>query len=491
MSRLIIKGLTKNINEKKILLLFSNYGIITDLKIFKNKNGTIKNYFFIGFLEKSAAKKAIQEKNGAFICNQKILIEEALPKSNIHKLFMSEKKYSFKSIENVSQTGLLFVRNLPSLCKVNELDSLFSKFGHLEFIKMPFKRIKTTFSAYAFIKFSLPECAINAAVILDGKIFQGKILHIISGYKFFTKIYRNKEKSNFDLFKRIKFNLQYKTLFNHKSWFLLFIPETAIFKCLFSKFGTATNLISNYNHLKINKGKQIISEGRLQIEAFLILKKEGLNIISFDPSQVSYRSNKIILIKNFSIYSKKDLDFFFVNIGKIKKCVVLRFTNLVIIEFEKKKTAHLAFKIVQKFEKTNKNVIVQWAPLKCFETQFKFNTSISNSLTSYKFNLPWFKKEDSSLKYLRKNILNLNKIIPDNFKILIRNLPFSTNSNHLKNIFKNLDKIRSVRIPKKKNGQNRGFGFVEFCTLDQAKKALVLIQNTHIEKRHLSCSLLS
>ena len=74
---------------------------------------------------------------------------------------------------------------------------------------------------------------------------------------------------------------------------------------------------------------------------------------------------------------------------------------------------------------------------------------------------------------------------------MIRNLPFTTKSKDLKDIFKYFNKITSIRVPKKRNGQNRGFGFVEFSMLDQAKKAFILIQNVHIEKRHLTCTILN
>ena len=328
--------------------------------------------------------------------------------------------------------------------------------------------------------------------MLDGKVFQGRILHIISGLNLFSGISKNIEKSNFSKFKKIRINFQYKNMSNHKSWFLLFIPENTIFNSIFSKFGNDANLISNTNHLKINTGKQIISEGRLQNEAFLILKKEGINLNAFNPFQMLYRSSKIILIKNLSIYSKKEIDFLLLNSGDIKKYVVLRFTSLIIIEFNKKKNANLAFKILKKFEYTNKNVTIQWAPLNCFGTirnrdQLNNQTDFKNTIHFF----PWFKKEEVKLKCIEKIFFPLNENPCKKYKILIRNLPFTTKSKDLKDIFKYFNKITSIRVPKKRNGQNRGFGFVEFSMLDQAKKAFILIQNVHIEKRHLTCTILN
>nr|UXY88195.1 polyadenylate-binding protein [Cryptomonas curvata] len=493
MSRLIIKELSKNINEKYLHLLFSAYGIITDIKIIKNKDGKLRNFCFIGFLQSESAKKAIKNMNGSFILNKKIKLEEALPKLNKNIISFKKKNLDLiKLTENICETGFLFVRNISESCKINELETLFRNFGYLDFIKMQIKKNNQSFSTYAYVKFGLPECAIRAGIFLDGKIFQGRILHIVSGYKLFRNIYKNIEKTNFKKFQTIKSSFEFKSFFNHKSWFLLFIPEPTIIQCICTKFGKANNVVSNYKHLKINSGKQLVSEGRLQIEAFLILKKEGIDLNSFDPTLITYKSSKIILVKNFSINSKKDLTLLLGDLGEIKKYVVLPFTSLFIIEFKKKNDAEYAFNILKKFESKDKNVIVQWAPLNCFKNSILKNNLITHNIKKkLNLSLPWFKKQESCIKYIQKKNCILTKKFFKNYKILIRNLPFSINSEGLRNIFGSYDKIISVRIPKKKDGNNRGFGFVEFYTLEDAKKAFILIQNIHLEKRHLSCVILN
>ena len=493
MSRLIIKELSKNIDEKYLHLLFSAYGIITDIKIIKNKDGKLRNFCFIGFLQSESAKKAIHNMNGSFIFNKKITIEEALPKLKEKTISFKKKNIDLiKLTENICETGFLFVRNISDSCKIHELETLFQNFGYLDFIRMPIKKNNQIFSTYAYVKFGLPECAINAGIFLDGKIFQGRILHIVSGYKLFRNIYKNIEKTNFKKFQTIKSSFEFKSFFNHKSWFLLFIPEPKIIQNICTKFGNTNNVISNYKHLKINSGKQLVSEGRLQMEAFLILKKEGIDLNSFDPTLINYKSSKIILVKNISINSKKDLNSLLGDLGEIKKYVMLPFTGLFIIEFKKKKDAQSAFNILKKFENKDKNVIVQWAPLNCFKNSIlNNNLNTQNIEKKLNYNLPWFKKQESCITDIQKKNCNLKKRFFKNYKILIRNLPFSIDSTNLRNIFGSYDKIISVKIPKKKDGNNRGFGFVEFCTLDDAKKAFILIQNIHLEKRHLSCVILN
>ena len=45
--------------------------------------------------------------------------------------------------------------------------------------------------------------------------------------------------------------------------------------------------------------------------------------------------------------------------------------------------------------------------------------------------------------------------------------------------------VKKVRLPKKMNGQHRGFGFVEFLTHDDAAKCLKDLYHTHFYGRHL------
>ena len=45
--------------------------------------------------------------------------------------------------------------------------------------------------------------------------------------------------------------------------------------------------------------------------------------------------------------------------------------------------------------------------------------------------------------------------------------------------------VKTVRIPRKFDGQHRGFGFVDFTTPHEAKKALSSLASTHLYGRHL------
>jgi len=74
--------------------------------------------------------------------------------------------------------------------------------------------------------------------------------------------------------------------------------------------------------------------------------------------------------------------------------------------------------------------------------------------------------------------------------LIVRNIPFKIQINDLKKIFSIFGKIISIRLPKRKNGENRGFAFIDYGNLNNAKKALYFVQNTKIDSRFLKINLI-
>jgi multiple RNA-binding domain-containing protein 1 len=71
-------------------------------------------------------------------------------------------------------------------------------------------------------------------------------------------------------------------------------------------------------------------------------------------------------------------------------------------------------------------------------------------------------------------------------KLLIKNLAFEANKKDIKALFKEVGQIKKVRLPKKPNSHtHRGFGFIEFVTVDDAKNAFETMQHSHLYGRKL------
>ncbi|KAK4872453.1 hypothetical protein RN001_014482 [Aquatica leii] len=97
-----------------------------------------------------------------------------------------------------------------------------------------------------------------------------------------------------------------------------------------------------------------------------------------------------------------------------------------------------------------------------------------------------------SERTLRNDVHQSKKLVkvikPTGTKILVRNIPFQANYKELFELFKTFGEIKALRLPKKMSQQNehRGFGFVDYFTNTDAKKAFeALCQSTHLYGRRL------
>ena len=54
-------------------------------------------------------------------------------------------------------------------------------------------------------------------------------------------------------------------------------------------------------------------------------------------------------------------------------------------------------------------------------------------------------------------------------KILVRNIPFEAKAKEIEELFRVFGELKYVRLPKKVDGAHRGFGFVDFVTINDAE----------------------
>jgi multiple RNA-binding domain-containing protein 1 len=70
-------------------------------------------------------------------------------------------------------------------------------------------------------------------------------------------------------------------------------------------------------------------------------------------------------------------------------------------------------------------------------------------------------------------------------KLLVKNLPFEATKRDLRRLFGAYGAVRSVRVPRKPDGSNRGFAFVDFVTHEEALRARDALAQVHLYGRHL------
>ncbi|CCH41202.1 Multiple RNA-binding domain-containing protein 1 [Wickerhamomyces ciferrii] len=101
MSRLIVKGLPKYLDEEKLRDHFAKKGDITDVKLRKNRAGESRRFAFIGFKRQEDAEEAVRYFNGSFIDTAKI--EVSIAKSfvdpSVPKSFKEKRREAFDRIK--------------------------------------------------------------------------------------------------------------------------------------------------------------------------------------------------------------------------------------------------------------------------------------------------------------------------------------------------------------------------------------------------------
>ena len=70
-------------------------------------------------------------------------------------------------------------------------------------------------------------------------------------------------------------------------------------------------------------------------------------------------------------------------------------------------------------------------------------------------------------------------------KLMIRNVAFQATKNDITELFKQFGSLKKVRLPKKMNGEHRGFAFVEYDTAEEAALAREALGSAHLYGRKL------
>ena len=129
-------------------------------------------------------------------------------------------------------------------------------------------------------------------------------------------------------------------------------------------------------------------------------------------------------------------------------------------------------------------LFIEWAPLSCEKSVENEKKLIEKKKEGGLENVVTRKKSNQKKKR------DLNEIEMDGqsetrTKICVKNIPFESNSHQVRQLFDSFGKTRAVRIPRKMDGQIRGFAFVDFETSLEAVSAKEALGDTHFYGRKL------
>lgn len=187
-----------------------------------------------------------------------------------------------------------------------------------------------------------------------------------------------------------------------------------------------------------------------------------------DADEEDYEANATLFVKNLSFDTDEDgLSLLFSKIGKCKTTVARKLSpkgeslsmGYGFVKFKKASHANEALKTLQNERLDGHNL------------ELKFSNRVFASNTTNNSN--------------KKSALNKQNKTKSS-KLLIRNIPFEAKAREVEELFKVFGELKYVRLPKKIDGAHRGFGFVDFVTVNDAERAFEsLSQSTHFFGRRL------
>ncbi|KAL4495586.1 hypothetical protein ABPG72_014055 [Tetrahymena utriculariae] len=461
--RLYVLNLPYDITEEDVKEVFRKYGKLIEIKMPKGKGGQFRGFAYITYSMAGEAMRAFAE------LDNKIQFGRIL---HIRPAFKENKSEEQKKIEEEkAKQDIEFEKSSFKKQKKSELKkSLNDDTNWNTLFLNPNTILETVASRYNIKKSDiLSPDAENAAVRIAHAetqiIAETKEWMIKQGLSldFLNQDRKNCERSNNTiLVKNISSKVEqdgFRDLFSrygHVSQFLL-APNKAIGIVQYEDQSHALNAFEKLSYFSVKNNP-------------LYLEWAPLGMI--DVEQAEEEKEKEIIIED--------------ELSKILYIKNLSFnTTEATLQglFEKAKVGTIrSVKIVKSKGQSQGYGFIEFSD---HEAVIKSIKKLQNSLLDgHAIQLSVSKKEKNDPKKKQRKDKQVD--IPISTKLVIRNLAFECTKKEVRDLLKVYGEVKSVRLPKKMNGQHRGFAFAEFSSAEEAKNAFTALENTHLYGRKLA-----
>lgn len=465
-----IKGIPDGIRRKDVIDFFKPLELAS-IRLSK-KDGIC----YVSFKDESDLKFALRKDKQFWKTSRINCVRHSVKRSRLFKEAVEEKKRAKEELidrqrasvaetEPVEESGRLFIRNLNYNCTQEDIEQQFAKYGELTEVHFPIDKKTSLPKGYAYVEFMFPQNAAKAYEELNGTIFQGRNFHIIpSKPKPEPRLnpdHQGGPSGGQSSFKREKMEQQRREAPRGSNWNILFLGQNAL-----------ADVVSEAR--QVDKGKLLTEQSskepiavRLalgdasqveEMRKFLI--SNGIELDSFDNPQAP-RSRTVILVKNLpKATEREEIQRLFEAQGRVARVIMPPNGLTAIVEMEEAVEAKLTFKRLAYSKFRDTVLYLEWAPINVF-------------------------REKSATEQERAEVDQVRQLQTGS-KILVKNVPFEATAPELKKLFAAYGELNFVRLPKKIDGQHRGFAFVDFLTQEDALRAFrALCHSTHLYGRRL------
>ncbi|KAF2107611.1 hypothetical protein BDV96DRAFT_506000 [Lophiotrema nucula] len=379
--------------------------------------------------------------------------------------------------DKIRENGRLYLRNLSYDISEVDLREHFLEYGQLEEVHVPIIKSTGAGKGFAFLQFSDPAAAVSAYLENDGKIFRGRLLHVISA--------RVKKDIALDEFAISKLPLKEQRKIKKKAdaasttfnWNSLYLNADAVMSTVANRLGlTKAELLDPTS--SDAAVKQAHAETHIIQETKSYFAQNGVDLDSFKRSA---KGDTAILVKNIPHATSADeVKSLFTEHGTITKFLMPPAGLSAVIEFSNAAQAKSAFQSLA-YRKVRDSVLFLEKAPKDF-----FKAGVSAAVITQ--SLP---ADNATTKLSAKDLLQDAPPSSANTATLyVRNLNFSTTTDRLRETFAPLSGFRSAKVKTKvdpKRGVlSMGFGFVEFDNAESAASAAKVMDGYSLEGYQLT-----
>ncbi|KAJ5586796.1 uncharacterized protein N7459_002561 [Penicillium hispanicum] len=381
------------------------------------------------------------------------------------------------NIDLIRVSARLFLRNLAYDLTEADLQPLFAPYGKLEEIHVAFDTRTETSKGFAYVQYADADAAVDAYLALDGKHFQGRLLHVLPASAKKTYKIDEHELSKLPLKKQKQIKRKMEATSSSFSWNSLYMNTDAVMSSVAQRLGVskADLLDPTSSDAAV---KQAHAETHVIQETKAYFASNGVNIDAFKERE---RGNTAILVKNFSFGVKSsDLRSLFEPYGQIIRLLMPPSGTIAIVEFARPDQTQKAFKGLAYRKLGDSIIFLEKAPKNLFDStiapravapEARGKTQGFSTSDTFAADEP----DDSTVTST----------------LFVKNLDFSTTNEKFLEVFRPLDGFVAGRIKTKPDpkrpGQtlSMGFGFAEFRTKAQAHAALEAMNGYKLDQHEL------
>ncbi|KAM9330805.1 putative RNA-binding protein 19 [Gastrophryne carolinensis] len=463
------------------------------IRIVKNLHGNKTGYIFVDLNSEDEIRKALK-KNKDYMGGRYIEVfqveqtKESSLSSKVKDKPWERQLKDDEIQEDLSDSGRLFVRNLPYSCSEEDLESLFSKYGQISEIHFPIDKLTKKPKGFAFVTFLITEHAVKAYAEVDGQVFKGRMLHVLPSTVKKEEEAESAESSGYKKQKALKDKANSSSSHN---WNTLFMGTSSVAEVIAQKYNTSKSQVLDHEGKGSVAVRLALGETQLVQDVRQFLIENGVSLDSFSQAS-GPRSKTVILAKNLPANTEvSELQQVFGKFGDLGRVLLPDGGITAIVEFLEPTEAKQAFRKLAYTKFQHVPLYLEWAPINVF------STPPPKKDEQNKKNEP--AEEEKEQEVTQTDTKSESDEEEDDEEALpgctlfIKNLNFSTTEDALREAFSKAGAVKSCSISKKKDKQGNllsmGFGFVEYKKPEYTQKALRQLQHLTLDEHQLEIKL--